>query len=174
MEIVRVDQGGLIYYGGLIGASVVFVFFARLHGERVLDLADFAVTALPLGHALGRVGCFLNGCCQGRWVEESSWMAPGLSRYPVQLYEAAFNLIVYSVLFRQYVRRRDRPRGMILASYLMIYPTGRFLLEFMRGDERLRFGVFSAAQYLSLALMVVGMGLWLVVRRQHETVHRNA
>lgn len=173
LEIIRVDQGGLIYYGGLIGASIVFVGFARVHRTGILDLADFAITALPLGHALGRIGCFLNGCCQGRLAEGAGWAALGLDRYPVQLYEAAFNGFVYGLLFRQYLRRDANRPGLILAAYLLVYPAGRFVLEFMRGDERLRFGALSAAQYLSLILMATGLGLWWVLRRSHATVHCN-
>jgi phosphatidylglycerol:prolipoprotein diacylglycerol transferase len=172
MEIIRVDQGGLVYYGGLIGASLAFLVFARRRREAVLDLADFAITALPLGHALGRVGCFLNGCCQGRVVETPCLLAANLQRYPVQLYEAVFNLVVYVVLSVVYLRYHRQRHGLVLAVYLLMYPTGRFLLEFLRGDERLRYGWFSVAQYLSLALVAVGAGLWMVVQRQHENAHR--
>lgn len=172
MEIIRVDQGGLIFYGGFIGAVLAFLVFARSRREKVLDLADFAITALPLGHALGRVGCFLNGCCGGRGVEMPGLLSAHLNRYPVQLYEAAFNLLVYGILTAVYLRRRGSCHGRVLALYLMLYPAGRFLLEFLRGDERLRWGQFSAAQYLSLALMALGLGLWIVLQRQHENDHR--
>ncbi len=174
MEIIRVDQGGLIFYGGFIGAVLAFILFARSRRERILQLADFAITALPLGHALGRVGCFLNGCCQGRVVEVPSLLSAHLHRYPVQLYEAAFNLVVYAVLTTVYLHRRGQHHGQVLATYLMLYPAGRFMLEFLRGDERLRWGLFSAAQYLSLALMALGLGLWIVLQRHHENDHRTA
>jgi phosphatidylglycerol:prolipoprotein diacylglycerol transferase len=172
LEIIRVDQGGLIYYGGFIGATLAFFAFARSRKEKMLDLADFTITALPLGHALGRVGCFLNGCCQGRVVELPGLGSAYLHRYPVQLYEAAFNLIVYGILTAVFLRRRGKRPGLVWAIYLILYPAGRFLLEFLRGDERVRCGSFSVAQCLSLALMAVGAGLWIVVRRQHENDHR--
>ncbi len=172
MEIIRVDQGGLIFYGGFIGAVLAFLVFARSRREKVLELADFAITALPLGHALGRVGCFLNGCCGGRVMEMPGLLSAHLKSYPVQLYEAAFNLLVYGILTAVYLRRRGSRHGRVLALYLILYPAGRFLLEFLRGDERLRWGQFSAAQYLSLALMALGLGLWVVLQRQHENDHR--
>jgi phosphatidylglycerol:prolipoprotein diacylglycerol transferase len=175
MEIIRVDQGGLVYYGGFIGAALAFLLFSHWRREGVLELADFAITALPLGHALGRVGCFLNGCCQGRLVETPCLLAGSLQRYPVQLYEAAYNLLVYGVLSALYLyrHRRGRRPGMVLAAYLLMYPAGRFLLEFLRGDDRMRVCWFSVAQWLSLALMAVGAGLW-VVRRQYENIHRTS
>ena len=174
LEIIRIDQGGLIFYGGLIGASVVFLAFARLRHEPVLALADFAITALPLGHAFGRIGCFMNGCCYGRLAETPGWLTVSLTRYPVQLYESSFNLALYAFLFWFYLRHRRNRHGSVLAVYLMLYPVGRFLLEFLRGDERVRVGEFSVAQYVSLGLMAGGAGLWMVVRRQHENAHRIA
>lgn len=63
--VLRVYQGGLVYYGGLIGATIGVFVFALRRKERVLWIFDLIVTALPLSHAIGRVGCFLEGCCYG-------------------------------------------------------------------------------------------------------------
>jgi phosphatidylglycerol:prolipoprotein diacylglycerol transferase len=173
-DILRVDQGGLIFYGGFIGAFLAFVGFARGRHVGFLDLADFAVTALPLGHALGRVGCFMNGCCQGSLAPAPSWLTGGQARYPVQLYEAGINLIVYALLTVLYVRSPRRGRGIVLAAYLLTYPIGRFCLEFLRGDARLRWGGFSVAQELSLALVALGAGLWGYARRTQDNIDRAA
>lgn len=169
MEMIRVDQGGLVYYGGFIGATLTLAILARFHRKPFLSLVDFTVTALPLGHAIGRVGCFLNGCCHGREALTPSLATLGLPRYPVQLYETAFNLGVYLLLLRFYRHKSDRtPPGALLALYLVLYPAGRFLLEFLRGDERLRLGRLDAAQVISLTLMIAGLILWTVLRRRHE------
>lgn len=173
-EILRVDQGGLIFYGGFIGAFLAFVAFARWRRLGFLDLADFTVTALPLGHALGRVGCFLNGCCQGSLAPAPSWLTGGLVRYPVQLYEAALNLVVYALLAVLYVKSPRRGRGIVLATYLVTYPVARFGLEFLRGDARLRWGELSVAQELSLLLITLGAGLWWYARRKQDNVDRDA
>lgn len=165
-EIIRVDQGGLIFYGGFIGGLITFFILTRWHHLKAADLADFTVTALPLGHALGRIGCFLNGCCGGAGTTPSL-LTGGLSHYPVQLYEAAFNLIVYGILTWYFLRRRGPRHGSVVALYLVIYPIGRFLLEFIRGDERLRvFGGLDAAQIISLALLLIGIALWAFSRRE--------
>lgn len=176
MEIIRVDQGGLIFYGGFIGANIALAILARFHRESFLSLVDFTVTALPLGHAIGRIGCFLNGCCHGINVSTPSLATFGLNRYPVQLYEAAFNLVVYALLLRLYLRRTPKtPPGILLALYLVAYATGRFLLEFLRGDERIRTGSLDVAQLISLALIVTGLTLWAILRHRHErNLHRSA
>jgi phosphatidylglycerol:prolipoprotein diacylglycerol transferase len=172
-EIIRVDQGGLIFYGGFIGGAIMFLVLARWRRIKVLDLADFTITALPLGHAFGRIGCFLNSCCGGAPATHPSLLTGGLAHYPVQLYEAAFNLGVYALLTWYYLRRRNQRHGSVLALYLMTYPIIRFLLEFLRGDDRLRVGALDAAQIISLSLIATGLALWwyLAIRRTHRDQH---
>ncbi|HPF98980.1 MAG TPA: prolipoprotein diacylglyceryl transferase [Kiritimatiellia bacterium] len=165
LEILRIDRGGLIYYGGFIGAALGIILFARLRKLPLLSIADLAVSALPLGHALGRLGCFMNGCCYGlattcRWAIFNA----DDYRYPVQLIEAALNIGVYLLLLRIY--RRRKTNGMVLATYLMTYPVGRFLLEYLRGDQRMRWSGLDIAQEVSVVLFITGVILWLVLRRR--------
>lgn len=165
LDILRVDQGGLIFYGGLLGALLALVLLARRRGESFWSLADFTVTALPLGHAFGRVGCFLNGCCYGMETRApwAAWSHHAL-RHPVQLYEAAANLMVYMALLHFILRgggsRNDGTPGRAAGLYLMTYPAFRFLLEFLRGDERLLVAGLSAAQWFSLGAVALGLALW--------------
>jgi phosphatidylglycerol:prolipoprotein diacylglycerol transferase len=185
ISVLFIHKGGLIYYGGFLLGGVAICAFARKHRIRVLDLLDFVITSVPLAHAFGRVGCFLNGCCYGRvtdvpWgirypAESSVWwgqvMQDSLLRFkpaslpvhPVQLYEVAFNLLVYAALWVHY-RRRSRS-GSTTALYLFLYPVGRFILESLRGDKRaVWFGV-SISQWVSIFLIVLGLALWQQSRR---------
>ena len=184
--IVRVDQGGLIYYGGFLGAGLGIALFARRRHLDPSELLDIVITAVPLGHAMGRIGCFLNGCCygvsfEGAWavrypMGSSPWWdqvyagalpdtaARSLPVHPVQLYEAFFNLILYGLLVLLY---RRRPRPMTVTSvYLLCYPAGRFFFELLRGDPRLQWAGLTAAQWVSLFLIAVGAGLFARSRRK--------
>lgn len=185
LSALRVDQGGLIYYGGFIGSGVALYVFAKRHGERVLDLLDFVITAVPLAHAFGRVGCFLNGCCFGRlcegfpgvrfpaqslvwWDHVSSGQILRFSEYslpvhPVQIYEAMVNLAVYLLLLRHYKRRKVL--GSTVALYLLTYPVGRFALEFFRGHERERLFGMPIAQHISIALFAAGIAFLIWSRK---------
>ena len=167
MAIVRVDQGGLIYYGGFFGAFIAGIVFALVKKINILALADFVVSALPLGHFLGRIGCFLNACCYGA-ATSVPWSVSqhGAERHPVQLYEAFLNLAIYLLLILAY--RRKKKNGEILAIYLIIYPLGRFLLEFFRGDERLCWHGIAYAQIISLGLILVGLILALVLSASRQ------
>ena len=179
-RVFLLTQGGLIYYGGFIGAGIGIVLFAYRRRERPLALLDFIIPSVPLGHVFGRIGCFLNGCCFGqRWDgplavcyprDSFAWQAhvdagwiqknsSSLPVHPVQLYEAAANAMLYLLLVWAF--RHRRREGQVLALYLTTYPVARFLLEGWRGDERLRWAGLTAAQELSLALFVIGCGFWL-------------
>ena len=126
-QIFNIREGGIIFYGGLIGACLAFVVYARRHRERLWPLADLAITALPLGHAIGRIGCFLNGCCYGA-PTTMPWAvhAHNALCHPVQLYETMANLAVYAVLLVFYLRAGWR-EGRVFALYLMLYAAGAVL-----------------------------------------------
>ena len=166
-QILRIDQGGLIYYGGFIGATLVLAIMARVRHESFLGLCDFGITSIPLGHALGRIGCFLNGCCYGT-PTDLPWAVPvnGVLRHPIQLCEAALNLLIFFFLRALY--RRGGKAGHVMGAYLVCYSVVRFLMEFGRGDERLRWSAFTTAQWLSVFLLVVGLLLWCRSRACHN------
>lgn len=178
VEIIRLDQGGLIFYGGVAGAVIAVIALARKRRTPLWPLADYAVSALPLGHAFGRIGCFLNGCCHGHPVE-GAWPSvrfPADSAadhlygaspvHPVQLYEAGGNLLLYGMLLSfWFLPRRLRP-GSVVAAYAAGYGMIRFALEFLRGDDRQRHAGLSTAQWMSLALILAaGVILLRRVRR---------
>ncbi|NQT91265.1 MAG: prolipoprotein diacylglyceryl transferase [Lentisphaerae bacterium] len=190
VTMLFLHKGGLAFYGGFIGGTLALAVFARVRGQKVLSLYDFAVTSLPLGHALGRVGCFLNGCCFGRVFDGAMsvtypahshpwWRhvySGDLTRFdlrslpvhPIQIYEALFNVLLFVVLVRSY-RRRKRD-GSVAALYLMTYPLGRFVFEYFRGDHRLYVMGVSVGQVVSFLLFSAGAALWFLGRRgMHET-----
>ncbi len=183
-SIVRVDQGGLMFYGGLLSAWAALSIFARIHKERWLDFLDLLITAVPIGHALGRIGCFLEGCCFGDlggggcavtypvgshvWRHQLEQGLIGyydrpLAVYPVQLLEAAANLLIYALLVVHY--RRRRREGEQVALYAALYAPVRFVLEALRADPRMAVGPFSISQAISLAILAFAVSLALYLRR---------
>lgn len=170
LDILRIDQGGLIFYGGFLGAVLAVYVLARVHRIPPWSMADFAVTPVALGHAIGRMGCFINGCCYGSpttlpWAVH----ADGALRHPTQLYEALFNLALYGVLVQVY--RRKKTDGVVFAAYLLLYPAGRFLLEFVRGDARLHALGLTVAQLLCLGLIAAGAVLLWILRSRARRSH---
>ena len=186
LDMIRVDQGGLMFYGGLILAVVVFFVWCCMKKESPLALADLLCTVIPLGHACGRIGCFFYGCCYGRdsdawcavvfpkfspsWYEHGQRMASVL---PTQLFEAAALLLLFAALMALYLHCR---RG-TCAAYLVGYGIIRFGLEFLRGDPRAAFWGLSIGQVISVGLILAGLVIALVstcgVGRIFDKIYRN-
>ncbi len=158
-EILRVDQGGLIFYGGFFGGCAAAGLFLRARKLPFWEFADFASSAVPLGHAFGRIGCFLNGCCYGR-PTDAPWgvCVADAHRHPVPLYEAVLLAALY-VALDAFARRRPVP-GRGFALYLAGYGAIRLGLEFLRGDERRQWARLTVAQWISLALLASGIAIW--------------
>lgn len=166
LSIIRIDRGGLIYYGGFVGGIVAMIIYARVRKESLWALGDFVVSGLPLGHAFGRIGCFLNGCCYGLPCDCAYGVyMHGASRMPVQLFEASFNLLLF-VFLAWFYQQKKRAEGTVVALYMIIYPVGRWSFEFLRGDERQMFMGQTIAQNLSLLVFIAGVILlaYLVLR----------
>ena len=141
------QEGGLVWYGGFLAAVAAAMLYAKLRGLSALAWADFFSPILALAHAVGRVGCFLNGCCFGR------------AGHPVQLYESALLVALSLFLFAVYFRRKKT--GETFGYYLVGYGQLRFSLEFLRGDQQV-WGVLTIPQWISLFL--IGAGVWLLAR----------
>lgn len=170
-----IKQSGIVYYGGLFGVLLMEYLICRIRRQNFAELSDILTIGIPLFHCFGRVGCFFAGCCYG--VESNSWIAfpyrvyssqEIVKRIPVQLMEAAFELILFCILLSLYCYSEKNkiviPK--LLDIYLWSYSIFRFVIEIWRGDEiRGKFGVISFSQIISLA--VIGyMILKIVIRRR--------
>jgi phosphatidylglycerol:prolipoprotein diacylglycerol transferase len=137
---------GFVFFGALLGAGLAGAAFASLRGLSFVRGADYFAVALPLGHAIGRIGCFASGCCHGR------------PPHPVQLYEAAGLLLIAwscrAALAR--VESQELARGSAFRLYLLLYGTLRLLLDPLRADGRPeRFLGLSHQQGIALLLIAI-------------------
>lgn len=184
VQIVRVDQGGLMFYGGLILAIGYFVGWCIFKKEKIFKWADVLAVVIPLGHAFGRVGCFFYGCCYGKlsdsplavtfprgspaWYEQlnaglvKSSSTAALPVLPTQLFEAAAVLALFGVLLAVHRRFWANHEGFTTGCYFVGYAIVRFGIEFLRGDPRAAVGPFSISQTISLGLLAVGFSFILV------------
>ena len=178
MNIFRVWEGGLVFYGGLILAIIVFFAWCRIAKEPVLGTADLLCTVLPLGHAFGRTGCFFYGCCYGKlsssplavafpahspaWYEQlhegliTTAAAHSLPVLPTELFEAAALLALFAVTLACYLKFRRGRAGLVAGVYLALYALIRFGLEYLRGDPRAAVGPLSIGQTISLGILLAG------------------
>ncbi|MBM4021012.1 MAG: prolipoprotein diacylglyceryl transferase [Planctomycetes bacterium] len=175
-NVINVAAGGLVVFGALPTAAVAAWRFARWHGIDPLRLADVIAPGLLVGLAIGRIGCFLNGCCYGGpcdlpWAVSFPAGTEVAARYPqadggasvavhpAQLYAAidAALLALLAMAFTPLARRA----GEVFALVLTLHPIARLLLEEIRVDEPAALGTpLSISQLVSLVLLALAVGLW--------------
>ncbi len=153
--------GGAVYYGGLLGGIWAGTLYARKKGLPLPLFSDIIAPAIALFHVFGRIGCFFGGCCYGvecrfgfTYTRALLAEANFVRRFPVQLAEAAFNLLLF-LLLAGLLRKKVLP-GRLFYLYLMLYAAGRFVLEFWRGDalRGVLYGL-STSQWLGIAIFAV-------------------
>ncbi|MBE0545604.1 MAG: prolipoprotein diacylglyceryl transferase [Verrucomicrobia bacterium] len=177
-EIFMVQRGGLVYYGGLIGASLAFILYARMRRLEMWKLADVLAPSIALGYVFGRIGCLLNGCCFGRACE-LPWAikfpvgheTAGVAVHPTQIYDSLLNLALYAGL--AWLHRRKKFDGQVFALYLVGYAITRSTVELFRGDyspEHLRGGL-TPAHWVSIGIFLTGVIFYLVLRQPSEATN---
>ena len=170
-RIIRIDQGGLVFYGGFLLALATVVIYTKIQKLDTVRVLDTMAPSLAIGHAFGRIGCFLNGCCYGR-MTESFWgvtapegsqlaiLTGGNPVHPVQLVEAGENFLL-CLLYCWMLRHTKR--GVISAVFLIVYGILRCINETLRGDNVLYFHL-TPAQWIGIILSPAGIILlgWFI------------
>lgn len=154
-------EGGLVFYGGLIGGIGGAYIGAAIAKEKLTSYIDTVVPCVPLGHAFGRLGCFLGGCCYGMPYEgfgSVTFPAVGVNHgvFPVQLVEMVINIGIFVYLI--HFTKKERGKYAVLFVYMGLYGVSRFLLEMLRGDSiRGIANGLSTSQWISIALIIVSL-----------------
>ncbi len=167
---------GFVFFGGVLGAAALAWVAKWWLGFEFLSLADYFSAVLPLGHAVGRLGCLAAGCCYGRpttlpWgvvlggdpASSTPLELWGVPLHPTQIYESLANLLIWLflafALLPKVTSRRLRA-GTVFFSYAILYGSARFVIEFFRYDDRgASLYPFSISQWISLAAIFLAAGL---------------
>ncbi len=170
---------GFVWYGGFFGGILAAVVWIKRQRLSVLDVFNCAAPAIPLGHAIGRIGCHLAG--DGDWGKVTTlpwgvayrnaivgWPHPeGVLVHPTPLYEAAAYGAIFAFLWIQ--RRHRRADGMLFSSYLFLAAIARFFIEFLRINPAIALGL-SLAQWISIALASAAAAHLVWARLQGDPV----
>ncbi len=157
------SDSGLVFYGGLVGGIIGALIAIKTNKYNFDVYANAIIPCIPLGHAFGRVGCLLAGCCYGIHYEgyfaiHSIYVDPGYTLFPIQAVESILNILLF-ILLSLYTHKQKN--GIVLLSlYVVAYSVARFTLEFFRGD--LIRGVYlglSTSQWISILLIVFFLAL---------------
>ena len=164
--------GGSVFYGGLIGGIIFSYIYMKKTKINISVVSDLCTPLIPFFHFFGRIGCFLTGCCYGieskigfTYKHSLMELANGVNRFPIQLVEATYNLILFIILTVLY--KKEKFKGKLIYIYLILYPIGRFIFEFFRGDSYRGF-IFglSTSQIISILLLIFSVVMLLKKRKK--------
>ena len=177
-ELLTLARSGGVFYGGLIVAVGVALWYIDRVGLPLWTTCDAFAPGIALGHVVGRMGCFFAGCCYGRpttvpwaitftdpFAAANVGTPLNIPLHPTQLYEAGAEALILGVLLL--TERQDRPfPGRTFWFYMLLYAVSRFIIEFFRGDERGNVGIFSTSQFISLLLVPLAIGMLAYLGRK--------
>ncbi|MGC4022047.1 MAG: prolipoprotein diacylglyceryl transferase [Cyclobacteriaceae bacterium] len=169
-------KSGFVFYGSLLSAIPVMLWFFKKNKLPVLGMLDVMAMVTCIVHGFGRLGCFNAGCCYGKPTNSfagvvftnPSCQAPlNVSIHPTQLYEALF---IFSVLIFLFLfDKRKKFEGQTFLIYLMLYAAGRSVLEVYRGDLDRGFvikDIISTSQFISLLVILAALYFYVKLRRK--------
>lgn len=153
---------GLVFYGGLIG-GILFAFLgAKICRQKLYSYEKTIVPFIPLGHAVGRVGCLMAGCCYGVEYEglgavyynlPAYGLYSDVGRFPVQPIEAFLDIII--MIYLIITSKKEKEKYDLLFTYLFLYSIMRFFTEMLRGDEIRGINFFSTSQWISIGIILL-------------------
>ncbi len=146
--------GGFVFYGGLIFGFLYVLLLKVITPKLSLDYIFPALPALLLGHAVGRIGCFLAGCCYGQ-PTNIFWRIHlhGEYRHPTQLIEAFCLMVLFT-----YILKSKKEKNFLIAFYFISYGILRFNVEFLRGDSiRGNWFGLATSQWISIVILCIGI-----------------
>jgi phosphatidylglycerol---prolipoprotein diacylglyceryl transferase len=176
-ELLTLARSGGVFYGGLIVAVVVALWYIRRVGLPLWTTCDVFAPGIALGHVIGRFGCLFAGCCYGRptmkpwgitftdtFAAANVGTPLGVPLHPTQLYEAGAEFLILMVLL--VTERKGRPfPGRTFWLYMLLYAISRFIIEFYRGDDRGVVGMFSTSQFISIVLAPLAIVMLVYLSR---------
>ena len=172
LEMLKLWKGGLVYYGGLFAAVLAGLAYLKRHGLPLGFWSDLFAPVAMLVLTVGRIGCFLNGCCYGKIAPDLPWGVTypvshsflGPAQYPVHptpIYESLATLIIF--IFLVWLSRRKRFQGEVFWSMLLAYAAARFVIEYFRGDPRGTVDVLMLSTSQAISLVAAAASIFMLV-----------
>ena len=176
--MLAIWEGGLAMYGGIILALALVYIYIRCHGLSFWQVTDTLFPPWTILLVVGRLGCFLNGCCYGKpttapvglfFKESANISGFHVTTHPTQLYSSFAALIIFLVMWR--MRLRSKFTGQVSLIFLLLYPIARFIIEYFRADPRGMwrfFGLFtlSESQIISIFILLFALIAWPILSRR--------
>ncbi len=166
-DIFKIWEGGMAFHGGFIGGLLFAYFYIKKNKLNFWEITDICTPSIPLAQAIGRIGCFLRGCCYG--IETTlPWGINYLEkiRHPTQIYSSIALFLIFIFLSKQKYKKNFK--GALFLTYIIIYSMFRFFIEFIRTESRVLFGL-TGAQIASIILAGISIFLFSKFRKLFKT-----
>jgi len=174
-EIISIRNGGLAAEGAIISAFIFLCIYSRVRNFNIRRILDMIAVPVPLAQALGRIGCFLNGCCYGKPSTSGfSVKFPYLETrvHPTQLYYAAGHVLIF--LFLLHLMRKKPKDGILFSAYIMCFSLMRYLLDNLRGDLLPNQTGLYPTQAIALLMFAGGLFWFISSAKQADTAGEQA
>jgi len=177
LDGLKIWQGGLVFSGGLVAVGAAMVWHLRRNRLSFWEVGDLWAPAIALGQGIGRIGCFMAGCCYGRptnlpWgviFKDPQTLAPqGIPLHPTQLYDFLSGSLIFLILL--FVTLKKRYAGQVFVWFLILHSTARLITERFRGDDR---GIIpgtdmTITQGLAVLILIGGVVALFLLRSRHD------
>jgi phosphatidylglycerol:prolipoprotein diacylglycerol transferase len=177
LDIFKLWQGGLVFSGGLIAVVLVILWYARRHDFSLWQIGDLWSPAAAIGQSIGRIGCFMAGCCYGRptdvpwsvvFTDSRSLAQLNIPLHPTQLYSSLSGLIIFIILML--LNAKKKFKGQVFLWFLILHSTGRLLIERFRGDHRgfILESRWSVTQLMTILILIGSVVTLYIVKSRKE------
>jgi phosphatidylglycerol:prolipoprotein diacylglycerol transferase len=177
VEIFKIWQGGLVFSGAIIGVVLAAVWYAKHHKLPLWKLCDIWAPAAVIGQSIGRIGCFMAGCCYGKptnlkwgvvFTHPKSLAPLNVPLHPTQIYSSISSLIIFLILLLLYSKKKFE--GQVFLWFLILHSTVRLFLERFRGDDRgmVFCSTMTTTQFVAILILVAAVVTLIVVKARES------
>ena len=172
IDILMIWRGGLVFHGAVLGAILALFWYTRKRDLSFWDAGDLWAPGTALGLAIGRIGCFMAGCCYGKptdhpfavvFTHPESLAPLNVPIHPTQLYASALSVTIFVILI--FIHRKKKYAGQVVLWFMLLHSFARLVVERFRGDDR---GLIAATQMtptqLTAILILVASGIILAIK----------
>jgi phosphatidylglycerol:prolipoprotein diacylglycerol transferase len=171
--IFKIWQGGLVFSGGIIGVIIAMFWYAKRRKLSLLKIGDLWAPAASVGQAIGRIGCFMSGCCYGKptdlkwgvvFTHPNSLAPLNIPLHPTQIYSSMSGFIIFFILLK--IRSKKTFEGQVFLWFLILHSTARLVIERFRGDYR---GIIlntdmSVTQLITIFILIASVVALIVLK----------
>ena len=168
---------GYVIYGGIIVAIPSVYICLKIKKVDILQYMDIGIASIAIAQCIGRIGCFMAGCCYGKYIADSHWYTitytnskyavNNVELFPIQIVMSILDLINFIILCIH--NKKSKIKGATLTLYMITYGIGRFIIEFFRGDiDRGTVGILTTSQFISIFVAIIGILLLILLKYKYK------